>query len=124
MKSDDLSTKEFIITRSGSVSESVGEYFDEKNYARFTIPQLQLLLKISKTPTINDLAGKTFSCSIYNSDTPASLEYKARQYFVGNTPNVLQSSTDLSSSSTVWIRNQYGWTIAAAGGGGDESRPL
>lgn len=112
VSSDDLSTKEFIVTRSGSGSESVGEYFDERNYARFTIPQIQLLMKISKTPTINDLAGKTFSCSIYNSDAPVSLEYKTRQYFVGNTPNVLQSSTDLSSSSTVWIRNQYGWTIS------------
>lgn len=109
---DDLSSKEFMVTRSGAGAESVGGYFDENNYARFTIPQLQLLMKTAKTPTISDLVGKTFLCSGYSIGDLPNFDYKTRQFFVGHTPNVLQSSTDLHSSPSVWIKNQYGWTIS------------
>lgn len=113
VSNDDLSTKEFMVTRSGAFTESIGEYFEEKNYARFTLAQLQLLMKISEMPTMDDLAGHTYVCSIYDLKSDRLVDYKTRLYFLGKPPNVLQSLTDIQAELAIWIRNEFGWTISS-----------
>lgn len=109
---DDLSTKDFLVTRSSTNSESVGNYFDENNFKHLTVSQLRSLMKISKTPSIDEIAGKAFVCSRYptNPNESPIFDMVTRQYFV-SPPGVLNSSSDLTSQSFIWTRSELGWTI-------------
>lgn len=108
---DSLTVSEFLVTRTGSVNETAGGMIDESRYARFTGNELSKLMAIATQPSVSELAGKTFVCSVYTKLDAARVDVKRRSYSL-NSAGALVSNSDLQGQNIPWWTGADGLQMA------------
>ncbi len=99
---DGFAAPEFLLTRTGASSETAGSLIDETRYARFTGSDLEKLMTVASQPQANDLAGKTYVCSVYTRLESGKIDIKRRTYALAAGGGLI-SNSDLQGSSVPWF---------------------
>lgn len=100
---------DFVIRRSRT-GEQIGGFFDEAAYKTFTPARVRRLMRLSQTPTFDQLNGTTWVCSSYAPNLAPSIDLFTRRYF-SPAPGVLQSTSDKNGQPVTWILTQEGWKL-------------
>jgi hypothetical protein len=106
ISNDGLPAEEFLMSRTAT-GETLGAMIDEAKFAKFGINELQSLMGTAVSPAIEDLDGKTFTCSSYSRLDSVKLNVKTRTYS-SPSPGVLQSHSDLQGPVQTWTAGALG----------------
>jgi hypothetical protein len=105
---ESLSLQDFVIHRTGD-SEIAGAYIDETNYATLNSSDLAKLIEEGSSPSIDQLAKRSFVCTSYGRGQKTQVDYKTRAYY--DNRGALQSASNLDSTMVTWVMTEAGWTL-------------